>query len=326
MKKGYTKLTISLGFFLIFADISAQDTLKVSFTGMTPHLNQNLYFRVIDVTDNSELSRTIHKITSPDFALTTVGIIPGNSYQLDFFADLNQNGKYDPPPIDHAWRIPLYNVQGDTTIQFTHNTNFTDIMWKYKLTVNFSGMYPHIGQPFYLYVRNPVTHESYDSASLSSIPEANFTLTSYAITPGNDYDLDFYADLNTNNRYDSPPLDHAYRINLSNVQGDTVVNFEHNGNFTDIGLNITELNENTASHTIEAFPNPVQNTLHLNFDLLIDNVRIRIYDLTGVLLSDKIYYASGNTMDIDMSQYKRGIYLLRSTLGSTNDYVKITKE
>jgi hypothetical protein len=40
---------------------------------------------------------------------------------------LNGNGTYDAPPADHAWRIEIETVNGDTTVPFLHNTDFTDI-------------------------------------------------------------------------------------------------------------------------------------------------------------------------------------------------------
>jgi hypothetical protein len=49
------------------------------------------------------------------------------SYQIDFYADHNQNGSYDAPPTDHAWRITVNDLVGDSVVTFTHNTDFTDI-------------------------------------------------------------------------------------------------------------------------------------------------------------------------------------------------------
>jgi hypothetical protein len=54
-------------------------------------------------------------------------LVDQRSYMLDFWADLNGNGTYDAPPVDHAWRIMLAGTAQDSTIAFTHNTNFTDI-------------------------------------------------------------------------------------------------------------------------------------------------------------------------------------------------------
>jgi len=42
---------------------------------------------------------------------------------------MDENGRYDPPPTDHAWRLEISEVTEGTSLTFTHNTNFTDIDW-----------------------------------------------------------------------------------------------------------------------------------------------------------------------------------------------------
>jgi hypothetical protein len=103
-----------------------------------------------------EVGRT-HAVADSVFSLSVPGIEAGKSYHVDFWADFNENGMYDTPPTDHAWRIELNDVTGDTTLTFIHNTDFTDIMWKNLLTVEFSGMNPHIGQHLYIAVKDTAT-------------------------------------------------------------------------------------------------------------------------------------------------------------------------
>ena len=106
--------------------------LTMDFKDMTPHVGQLLELRVVNKANDMEVARMkLDAIPGPDFMLKVPGIEPGNSYMVDFFADMNGNKVYDTPPADHAWRLDLDNVTGDTTLTFTHNTNFTDIMWPY---------------------------------------------------------------------------------------------------------------------------------------------------------------------------------------------------
>ena len=127
---------------------------------------------------------------------------------VNFFADHNGNGAYDTPPTDHAWQMDLNNVTGDTTLNFAHNTNFTDIMWQNKLTVQFTGMTPHVGQSFYLWVID----ESDDSELFATevTAEAEFDIVAYGIETGKSYTIDFYADHNSNGSYDAPPTSYNF--------------------------------------------------------------------------------------------------------------------
>ncbi len=51
----------------------------------------------------------------------------GKTYHLDYYMDVNKNGKYDGPPTDHAWRTELPAVTGDIDTTISPNTNFTDV-------------------------------------------------------------------------------------------------------------------------------------------------------------------------------------------------------
>ena len=96
---------------------------------MTPHVGQQMGIRVVNSASGAEAAKlTILAIPSADFTQEILCLEAGQSYNVDFYADLNGNGMYDPPPTDHAWRR---TVEGgsDQTIQFTHVLEFTDINW-----------------------------------------------------------------------------------------------------------------------------------------------------------------------------------------------------
>ena len=207
--------------------------LTVNFTGMTPHVGETLWLAVIDQATKMEIGR-VKTIAAVSFSLEIPGIEAGKSYNVEFYADHNKNGMYDAPPADHAWRMQVNEVTGNTTIDFAHNTNFTDIAWKNKLTVHFTGMTPHVGEMLTLYLRESDTGIYKDAVVVSPVPDPTFDIMSWEIKPGKSYHIDFYADHNKNGMYDPPATDHAWRINLNNVLGDTIINFAHNTNFTDI--------------------------------------------------------------------------------------------
>lgn len=208
-------------------------TLTVNFSGMTPHVGQNLWLAVIPDDSSDELAR-VTEVVAESFSIAVPGIESGKSYTIDFFSDHNGNGYYDAPPVDHAWRLEIDNVSGDEVLDFAHHTNFTDIMWKHRLRVSFSGMNPHVGQMLTLFVREAPSGEYLDTVVVDQIEDVNFDVNSYVIEPGHSYLVDFYADHNGNGEYDAPPADHAWRVETGQAMGDVEVGFTHNTNFTDI--------------------------------------------------------------------------------------------
>ncbi len=207
--------------------------LTINFSDMTPHNGQEVFLRIYDKANGSEIDRT-EVTASPAFSLDFNNLEVGHSYWIDFFADFNGNGKYDVPPVDHAWRLSLDDATDHDTIDFVHNTNFTDIMWPYVLTMDFKDMTPHVGQLLELRVVNKADGTEVARQKLNAVPGPDFTMTIPGIMPGNSYRVDFFADLNGNKVYDTPPADHAWRLELDNVTGDTTLTFTHNTNFTDI--------------------------------------------------------------------------------------------
>ncbi len=218
-----------------YSSTPAHDNLVVNFSGMTPHLNQTLYLRVVDISTLKEVGRTSQQITTSGFNVTMPVLEAGQSYFVDFFADHNSNGRYDAPPVDHAWRLQLNNAKaGGDTLNFAHNASFTNINWPYMLTVNFTGMDPHIGEMLELRVENNNTNEEVGRFKVTSIPSSNFQVQIVGLQIGPEYKVQFYADFNNNGLYDAPPTDHAWEINFTNTTGNATVNFSHNASFVDI--------------------------------------------------------------------------------------------
>ncbi|MCX6152176.1 MAG: T9SS type A sorting domain-containing protein [Ignavibacteriales bacterium] len=224
-------------------------TLTVQFTEMTPHIGEKLELRVVDKSDFMEVSRSVvNPISVADFNIPINNIQIGHSYWIDFYVDHNNNGKYDAPPLDHAWRLELNNAVGNDVINFAHNTNFTDIKWKYLLTMQFTGMTPHIGQLLELRVIDDSTQIEFGRTRIESIPSADFNINLPVLWSDRaNYKVEFYVDFNNNGLYDALPTDHAWEIKFNNSFNDATVNFAHNTNFTNINwkylftLNLSEM-------------------------------------------------------------------------------------
>jgi plastocyanin len=205
--------------------------LTVNFTGMTPHVGENIYLSLTDKNSGFEIERK-KQIASVSFSVVFSGIEKDHSYNVDFYADHNKNGGYDAPPTDHAWRMELNNVTGNSTLNFAHNTNFTNINWNNKLTVHFMGMTPHVGENLHLAVIDK--NSGVELQRVIVIAAVDFMIDVFGIENGKSYNVDFFADHNKNGSYDDPSADHAWRLELNDVKGDTTLMFQHNTNFTKI--------------------------------------------------------------------------------------------
>lgn len=305
-----------------FTEVDWMHKVMVNFSGMNPHVGQQLYISLSDASTGEEVYRTMTTV-SPDFTVTLGEIVNGESYHINFFADHNENGAYDAPPTDHAWRLELNEVTGDESLDFNHNTNFTDVEWMHMLKINFFGMAPHSGQTMTLYLRNQESGEYLDTIMIASISESNFELSGFAIDPGSSYNIDFYADHNGNGQYDAPPADHAWRIKVDNVSGDTEVDFTHNTNFTNIF-------ETTSSRALTAekiilYPVPASEVLNIKTDnMSVD--RITVFDISGKEVLIKEVKSQQEILQLNISTLKSGIYMVKVNGGGLSDVKQIIKK
>ncbi|MBN2009820.1 T9SS type A sorting domain-containing protein [candidate division KSB1 bacterium] len=128
--KNVTRLIIlsTMAVVIIHSQAIAQYKLMLQFHDMSPHVGQMLSIRVVDQASGFSVGHSIiPAISGPDFDVEMYVMIPGHNYHIDFYADLNGNGMYDTPPADHAWRLLLTNVVGDTSLSFIHDIVFTDV-------------------------------------------------------------------------------------------------------------------------------------------------------------------------------------------------------
>ncbi|WP_159521819.1 plastocyanin/azurin family copper-binding protein [Sunxiuqinia indica] len=293
-----------------FTDIMWMNKLTVNFTGMTPHVGQTLKLALIDQATGMEKARTSVTVEE-SFEIHVMGIEDGKSYFVDFFSDHSGNGVYDAPPTDHAWRMELNDVDGDETLDFAHNTNFTDIMWMNKLTLNFTGMTPHAGQMLTLYLLDVEAGTYIDTIEVTDIP-VEFSLSSYKIEVGKSYELDFFADHNGNGEYNSPPTDHAWRMELNDVQGDSTVVFSHNTNFTDISIATSTDDLIYKDNDLVVYPNPSSEYVYLTSNRFkIDEGNISLYNSLGTKIQASQVGMQSNRIGYHVQHLKPGLYLFK---------------
>jgi len=209
--------------------------LSIVFAEMAPFLGLPLEVRVIDKSTGQEAGRNRQSITAAVFQLKLGVLETGQSYQVDLFIDASGNGLYDPPPADAAWRLQVDKVDGFTNLLFTPDAAMTDIGWVFGLNVQFSGMDAFDDKLLELRVIDRYTHNEVGRARLEFIKKAEFRLTLPVLSYGRDYQLDIYADANSDGLYQAPPADRAWRIGLPPVAGNATVQFTPDLPESDIG-------------------------------------------------------------------------------------------
>jgi len=122
--------TTFLSLAVLLAIAGAQHTLTLKFLDFGPHVGQKLAIRVVEDSSSLEVGRkTLDTLMTADTTVNMYVLMPGKAYTINAYADFNQNGEYDDPPVDHAWQYQLDPVDGNTEMEIVHNTDFTEILW-----------------------------------------------------------------------------------------------------------------------------------------------------------------------------------------------------
>ena len=306
-----------------------EDSLKltVNITDMDSHVGETFWLAVIDTTTKMEIGRVKQTVTA-NFSIVVPGIEVGKSYWVDFFADHNKNGVYNAPPGDSSWRLQLYDVKGDTVLDFVHTAlTLIDIKWKTKLTVHFTAMTPHVGQALTLYVRDLTTGMGIDTVAVPSVTGPIFDMSSLAIEPTKSYAIDFYADYNKNGVYDVPPVDHAWRIMLENVVRDTIINFVHNTNFTNISFPTATEGLDGKVAGFRLYPNPASQYIDLLMPESYKEISsLKVYSVAGTLVDQKVVSGNVESFRYDLSGFKNGVYFMEINSGTQKNVLKFLKK
>lgn len=301
------------------------NNLTVNFSNMSPHIGQDLWLAVIDAETKTEVRR-VHRVAELTFVMEIPEVLEdGRSYHVDFFADLNENGYYDPPGTDHAWRLQIEESDGDESLDFGHQIAFTDIEWKHRLRLSLSGMSGNDGQRLVFYVRDKGTGSYLDTVTVQSLAEEEFSMDSYVIEPQGNYLLDFYADLNGNGSYDPPPVDQAWRLESGPTVGDKEIEFSHNQDFTDI-FETTGLARSEESREVLVYPNPADSYLSISMDSPPGTpVVISVFNPAGTLLSrEKVSWPGSIILEIGF--LPAGVYFLQLEDDSHRSFSRFIKQ
>ena len=95
---------------------------------MGDYIGETFKIRVTEVgTDYIVGAKTLSALSDTSFNIDLYVLLDQRDYQIDFYVDVNGNGMYDPPPVDHAWRRMISNATEDTGLNFIPDTMYLDI-------------------------------------------------------------------------------------------------------------------------------------------------------------------------------------------------------
>ncbi|MBK9103671.1 MAG: T9SS type A sorting domain-containing protein [Saprospiraceae bacterium] len=107
---------------------------------------------------------------------------------------------------------------------------------QYALTLRCSGMTTYIGSPFHIRVIETATGDEVGRKTIASIMDDTLNIQLFVLLGGKDYQVDFYVDRNSNDTYEPPPTDHAWRRMVTNVSGPATIDFVPFVDYTDIAF------------------------------------------------------------------------------------------
>jgi hypothetical protein len=213
--------------------------LVVNLNNMSSNVGQKITIRLMSSDNVVQAEASLDVLEAANASIKIPDVLDDSNYHIDMYADVNDNGTYDPPPVDDAWRI---DVPASGVVDFDYNENFQDIAdpaFTYpgnSFTMNFFNFGPQGGKTIELRVIEVLENRTVGAYRLDKIPSSG-AFTIYIpgiIVNGGGYAIAFYIDMNVNNEYDPPPEDEAWLINGGGTATGLTINFSHNTNWKDI--------------------------------------------------------------------------------------------
>jgi len=214
--------------------------LTMVFSRMAPDTGHAMFLRVMKITGTDTLNRdtvqvaerTVASVTD-SFQVVFHDLLDENTlYNVDFFVDKNDNGRYNAPSTDPSWRVVLDDVGKDTVVHFVRNTNFTNIHFPqpalFNLTVQPRGMDTLIGKEFRISVIDTINGDTLADTTIASLDTANFDVVfDTVLVKGRTTRVDVWGDLNENGTVQAPPADQSWRVIVPNATAHKTVTIQH---------------------------------------------------------------------------------------------------
>jgi hypothetical protein len=212
--------------------------LRITIDNMDPHIGNLTEVHVVNPNDYVVARAILDPLPGRTFSFTMRRAILPGPHRIDLYADLSGNRGYDPPPLDHAWRLEPCT---SGVHEFSHNSNFIDISEPQPRRVGgdfvllLSQMNVHLGQLVEVHVIDSNAGRTVGFYRLAELldPQTELIIPGI-IEQGVHYVVALYADKNNSGSYDPPDVDHSWRIEQTGGPDGLVVQFAHNTSFADI--------------------------------------------------------------------------------------------
>lgn len=217
--------------------------LVFSGTGFSVH-NGSQFAVAVSLADSGKVvaGKTMDALSGDTFLYTWPGLLaPGVAYNVDYYADLNNNKACDAPADDHVWRRTVGAADtGNVTV--THDTvwtnqcpSFATLSGRKKLAFSATGFGIHEGAKIEIVVTRSsdgaaVAHGGTDKQEGDTLSFAWDGL----LEVGQAYTIDYYVDVNGDGHCNPPADDHVWRRDVPAVTGDVTVTTAHDSIWVDV--------------------------------------------------------------------------------------------
>ena len=116
-------------FSILFCTFHAhgQFTLTLNLADMDDYIGQEFTVRVQEQVSGKEVGRKTIVLPDADTSLLLYVFLENRDYLVDLYVDVDEDGVYDTPPEDHAWRRTVDDVTGNRVVNFVPDDLYTDI-------------------------------------------------------------------------------------------------------------------------------------------------------------------------------------------------------
>ena len=91
-----------------------------------------------------------------------------------------------------------------------------------------------------------------------------------------------------------------------------------------IACSITSLKQSNSNSELRVYPNPATSNIYI--DLTMTDIKLKISDLYGKVLLDREYKEPKNSLEVSLSEFKSGIYILEVESATKKKQIKIVKD
>lgn len=235
------------------------------------------------------------------------------------FTQWTQNGNLDYDIAIMGLSSPLGNTTGWLDLAYHSNDSFF---------TSTSNVFYSFGYPGSDPIGNPVFEEGermyYMYGNMDFIKPANSICHNNIGYQGQSGSGLFYQD-STNSRKVYGVLSHGNLFppyHTCHCRMDSFM-FEH---FNSIIQTLSTAETENNNKQILLYPNPTREILTINFgDISFNKCIVRLFDLNGSQISEKIIYRSNSLTTFDLSSFPMGTYIIRAELDGQLIYGKIFK-